>query len=75
MAYGGCIRNAFQAEKLFKCGVEKVILNSACYTSLNVATEISSEFGSQSVVISVDYKKTSLVKGSRTPNRVKNKCL
>ena len=27
MAYGGGIRNTFQAEKLFKCGVEKVILN------------------------------------------------
>jgi cyclase len=57
LAYGGGIHNIFQAEKLFKCGVEKVILNSACYTSLNVVTEISREFGSQSVVVSVDYKK------------------
>lgn len=72
MAYGGGIHNIFQAEKLFKCGVEKVILNSACCTPLNVVSEISREFGSQSVVVSVDYKKTYSVKGKHMPNRGKN---
>lgn len=57
-AYGGAITTVAQAEKLFKLGVEKVILNSSAISDINLVSEISSVSGSQSVVVSVDTKRS-----------------
>ena len=56
-AYGGGITNIYQIEKLFKLGIEKVVLNSILETNMSLVKEAAKIFGSQSVVASVDIKK------------------
>lgn len=56
-SYGGGITNLDQAKKLFRLGVEKVVLNSSALDNPELITEIANIFGSQSVVVSIDYKK------------------
>jgi cyclase len=62
LAYGGGVRTLQHAEKVFQCGIEKVIVNSACQEDLSLLRKLVSAFGSQSVVVSVDYKKNWLGK-------------
>lgn len=61
-AYGGAITSVTQAEKLFRLGIEKIILNSSAIANINLVTEISSVSGAQSVVVAVDTKKNFLGK-------------
>lgn len=61
-AYGGGITSLNQIELLFKLGIEKVVINSALATNLNLLREASNVFGSQSIVASVDVKKNWLGK-------------
>lgn len=56
--YGGGITTINDIEKLFKIGVEKVILNTAAFENPKIITEAAEIFGSQSIVASVDVKKT-----------------
>ena len=57
MAYGGGIKNFEDAKKVFDCGYEKIILNSVLFSDLSLIGEISSVYGSQAVVGSIDVKK------------------
>lgn len=57
LAYGGGISNLEQVRKLFNLGIEKVSINTSCLNNPNLISEISREFGSQSVTVSVDIKK------------------
>lgn len=57
LAYGGGIKSIEDARKLFSLGIEKVILNSAALENPDLITELSNEFGSQSIVFSLDIKK------------------
>ncbi len=57
LCYGGGIRTLDEARKLFDLGVEKLSLQSILATEPALLTEISSIFGSQAVVASVDVKK------------------
>jgi cyclase len=56
IGYGGGVNSLDHIEKLFKIGIEKVILNSAAFSNQNILTEAIKIFGSQSIVVSVDYK-------------------
>lgn len=56
-AYGGGITNLNQIEKLFKLGIEKVVLNSVLENNMDLVTEVANRFGSQSVIASIDVKK------------------
>lgn len=56
--YGGGITSCQQIEKLFNLGVEKVVLNTAAYTTQQLIRDASSLAGSQSIVVSIDAKKT-----------------
>jgi len=56
VAAGGGIRKIEDAELLFKSGADKVILNTPLYESPDLAKQIVSRYGSQSLVASVDYK-------------------
>lgn len=56
-AYGGGITKLSQIEKLFKLGIEKVVLNSVLETNMNLVNEAAKIFGSQSIVASIDVKK------------------
>jgi cyclase len=57
IAYGGGITTADQAKKILSVGVEKLILNRSAVKNPGLITEIARQFGSQSMVVSIDYKK------------------
>lgn len=57
LCYGGGIKNLQQAYTLFSLGVEKLSLQTQLYSSLDLLSQISTDFGRQSVVVSVDIKK------------------
>jgi cyclase len=54
--YGGGIRYIKDMERLFRLGVEKVILNSSAFNNPTLVLEASKTFGSQSIVVSMDIK-------------------
>ena len=58
LAYGGGITSMDEVKKLFFLGVEKVILNNAAAKNPKLITEAASLVGSQSVVVSIDVKKS-----------------
>ena len=55
--YGGGIRSTAHIEKLFRIGVEKVLINTAAVEVRHLISEASSIAGSQSVVVSMDVKR------------------
>jgi cyclase len=57
LAYGGGIASVADARRIFKLGVEKVVLNTAAWRTPEVLTEIAREFGSQAVVASIDVRR------------------
>src|SRR6202035_1448994 len=48
--------NTDQVKRILSAGVEKVILNRSAVKDPALITEIARQFGSQSVVVSIDYK-------------------
>lgn len=58
LCYGGGIRTVQQARQLFALGVEKICLQTSALDDPTIITRISDNFGRQSVVISVDIKKS-----------------
>jgi cyclase len=60
VAIGGGISSLEHASRLINLGIEKVVINTASLESFKLIEEISSKFGSQSVVLSVDLKKNFL---------------
>ena len=58
VAYGGKIRNLSDAKKLFKIGIEKIILNNSVLKNPQLVEEISDTSGSSSVVIAINTKKS-----------------
>jgi cyclase len=65
LGYGGGIQDFDIAQKVFQCGIEKVVLNTAAYEKPELISQIATHYGSQSVVISLDYKKALL--GGKKP--------
>lgn len=62
IAYGGGVSQMKQAETLIYNGVEKIILNTALFTNPALVTDLAKRYGSQSVIASLDIKKTLLGK-------------
>jgi cyclase len=60
LAYGGGIKNVVQARQLFSLGVEKICLQTAVLENPNFISDLINEFGSQSVMVSIDIKKNYL---------------
>jgi len=58
LAYGGGITQLDQVDKILNIGVEKIIINSCAISNPNIINQIAKVTGSQSVVISIDIKKT-----------------
>ena len=58
LSYGGGISNFFQAKEILLIGFEKIIINTQAFYNPSLVTEISTHFGAQAVVVSVDVKKT-----------------
>jgi cyclase len=55
LSYGGNILNLEDAKLVINLGFEKVIVNSIFYDDLLELIKISTELGSQSVVLKIDY--------------------
>lgn len=58
ISYGGGVKSVQQAKNIINLGVEKIVLNSALITNPDIIYELSSSFGSQSIVASIDVKKS-----------------
>ncbi len=57
LSYGGNIKSLDDAKRVLEIGFEKVVINSHSYENLELIHQISSYFGAQSVVGSIDIKK------------------
>lgn len=57
LSYGGGITNLDQIHKLLATGYEKVVINSGLITHPEVVREAVAQYGSQSIVASIDAKK------------------
>lgn len=57
LCYGGGIKTAEQAQRIFSLGVEKIAISSAAVSNPELITEIAVRVGSQSVVVVMDVKK------------------
>jgi len=57
LCYGGGIKNVEQAKKILGLGVEKVALGSVAIDNRPIISKLSSQVGSQSVVVVLDVKK------------------
>ena len=60
LGYGGGIRNIDQMKAIFQLGFEKVAVNTAACENPDLITQGANAFGSQSVVVSIDVKRTLL---------------
>ena len=58
LAYGGGITNMEQVQKILKIGIEKCVFNSAYHDNPNLIKNAVGEYGAQSVIVSIDVKKT-----------------
>ncbi len=58
IGYGGGIKTVDQAKRIFDLGIEKIILNTSLQYNLELVSQISSIYGSSSVVANIDYKKS-----------------
>ena len=56
IAAGGGIRSLEDAKTLFDNGADKIVLNSALFQDRELVKALTTKYGSQSVVASVDYK-------------------
>ena len=60
LCFGGGIKTTQQAQKMFHLGVEKVCVQNAALADARLIRDLSSEFGSQAIVASIDIKKRRL---------------
>jgi cyclase len=56
--YGGGVTTVEQFGRLYKLGVEKVVVNTLCLTRPDVVRDAVRQYGSTSVVGAVDYERT-----------------
>lgn len=56
LTVGGGIRSADDANRLLRCGADKVAVNTAAVANPNLITDIARRFGSQCMVLSVEAK-------------------
>lgn len=55
---GGKISKMDQVESLFKNGADKIVFNSTIFKNLDLVKKVILKYGSQSVISSIDFKKT-----------------
>ena len=57
ITYGGGVKDLEMSKKIISLGVEKICLNSVVKENLDIIKEISQEIGSQSLSVSINFKK------------------
>jgi len=60
VAYGGGIKSIDHVAQLFSIGVEKVVITSSALDNINLVRDCAQEFGSQSIAVCIDVKKSIL---------------
>jgi len=55
---GGKVNNFSTVEKYFLSGCDKILLNSCLYEKPELVKKISTSYGAQSIVASIDFKKS-----------------
>jgi cyclase len=58
LSYGGGLSSLDQIKHVLNLGVEKVVLNTAAWLNPEIIEAASFQFGSSSIVVSIDLKKT-----------------
>lgn len=56
LSYGGGICSLTEMESIFAAGYEKILLNTSAIQNPDLITQAAALFGSQSVVVSIDYR-------------------
>lgn len=59
LAVGGGVRSVEDAGDILKAGASKVGMNSAAVKNKNLIVDTAAKFGSEAVVVAIDYKKQS----------------
>ena len=62
LTYGGGVTTCEEIEHIIGLGVEKVSISAAAVTSVKLISEVAARVGSQSVVVTIDIKKTGLLR-------------
>jgi len=57
LCYGGGVSSLKQMNRLFSLGIEKIAMNNATLTNMDLVKAASTEFGSQSIIASVNLKR------------------
>lgn len=60
LGYGGGIKNLDQMKAIFQLGFEKIAVNTAAFENPRLVTQGANSFGSQSIVVSIDVKRSLL---------------
>ena len=63
LAYGGGVRTVKQAQRIFASGVEKVCIQTAAFENRLLVRELADRFGSQSIMVSLDIKRSLFGRG------------
>ena len=58
LTYGGGIKSIEHVEKILKLGVEKICLHSVLFKNPGIIADIAQIYGSQTITVSLDVKKT-----------------
>lgn len=56
ITFGGSISSIEQARNILRTGVEKICVNTAALNDPGIITQLSTEFGSSTVVVSIDVR-------------------
>jgi imidazole glycerol-phosphate synthase subunit HisF len=76
LAYGGGITKLDQVKQILESGVEKIVLNTTAFENPNLINQIATQFGSQSIIVSIDVnknifgKKTVFVESGKTNTKM-----
>ncbi|MGA2406161.1 MAG: AglZ/HisF2 family acetamidino modification protein [Bacteroidales bacterium] len=58
LSYGGGVKDADIAKKILSIGFEKIVINSGAIENYKLISELARHSGNQSVIVSIDVKKT-----------------
>jgi len=56
VGFGGGIRNLEDVDRLFDCGIEKIVINTAAHRTPELIELAAGKYGEQSIVVSIDTK-------------------
>lgn len=57
LCYGGGVKTKEQAQRIFTLGVEKVCIQTAALDNMKLVSDLASQYGNQSILVSIDVKK------------------